>query len=42
MAFDIDNLISTVTSGQDTSSREAVSVSQGTAATAKSKSGSRI
>ena len=40
--FDVNQLIAKVTTGGDTSSREAVSVSQGTAATAKSKSGSRI
>lgn len=37
--FDVNALIAKVTTGQDTSSRESVSVSSGTAATAKSKSG---
>lgn len=37
--FNVNDLIAQVTSSGDTSSNEAVSVSRGTAATAKSKSG---
>ena len=37
--FSVNDLISQVTSTGDTSSRESVSVSSGTAATTKSKSG---
>lgn len=37
--FNIDDLVAKATAGQDTSSSSAVSVSSGTAATSKSKSG---